>query len=88
MSYDAKRAGARRDPRLRPASSLPGRNERLYLSGADALVRDAGAVVDGSASYASVGPAPTSYSETSAVGGQDDPLVDGPGTSSAGRARR
>ena len=37
-------------------------------------------MVDGSASYASAGPAPTSYSETSAVGGQDDPLVDGPGT--------
>ena len=80
VSYDAKRAGRDVTRAYARASSLPGRNERLYLSGTDALVHDAGAVVDGSASYASVGPAPTSYSETSAVGGQDDPLADGPGT--------
>ena len=80
VSYDAKRAGRAVTRAYARASSLPGRTERLYLSGTDDLVRDAGSVVDGSASYASIGPLPTSYSETSAVGGQDDPLLDAPGT--------
>ena len=80
VSYDAERAGRDVTRAYARRSSLPGRNERLHLSGTDRLVRDADAVQDGSASYASVGPAPTSYSETSAVGGQDDPIVDGPGT--------
>jgi ABC-2 type transport system ATP-binding protein len=80
VSYDARHAGRDVTRAYARASSLPDRDERLYLSGSDALVRDAGAVVEGSASYANVGPAPTSYTETSAVGGQDDPLVDGPGT--------
>ena len=57
----------------------------LYLTGSDGLTPDSGAVVAGSASYANAGPAPTSYSETSALeGGQvnQDPS-DGPGTFAA-----
>jgi ABC-2 type transport system ATP-binding protein len=80
VSYDAAKAGRDVTRAYARASSVPARNERLYLSGADALVHDRQAVVDGDASYASVGPAPTSYSETSAVGGQDDPVADGEGT--------
>ena len=79
VSYDAERAGRDVTRAYARRSSLPGRNERLHLSGTDRLVRDADAVQDARlATPAS--PAPTSYSETSAVGGQDDPLVDGPGT--------
>ena len=80
VSYDEARAGRDVTRAFARTSSVPGRNERLYLSGEDALVDEAGAVRDGSASYASTGPAATSYSETSAVGGQDDPVVDTPGT--------
>ena len=45
------------------------RDTTLYLSGSDRLVRRAGRVRPGQASYANVGAAPTSYSETSALEG-------------------
>ena len=80
VSYPKATAGRSVTRAYARTSSVPRRNERLFLSGADRLVDVAGAVVGGSATYASTGPAPTSYSETSAVGGQDDPVVDGEGT--------
>lgn len=43
--------------------------QTLYFSGSDALVAKASAVATGTSSYANVGPAPTSYSETSGVEG-------------------
>ncbi len=57
----------------------------LYLTGSDGLTPDAGKVLPGSASYANAGPAPTSYSETSALEGSQvnqDPS-DAPGTFAA-----
>jgi predicted acyl esterase len=55
--------------------------EQLYLSGTNALVQDKGAVIDGSAAFASVVPAglPTSYSEIP-IAATDQPVFDAPGT--------
>ncbi len=80
VSYPQGTAGRSVTRAFARTSSVPSRRQRLFLSGADRLVDDARAVVGGSASYASTGPAPTSYSETSAVGGQDDPVADTDGT--------
>jgi ABC-2 type transport system ATP-binding protein len=54
---------------------------QLYLTGADGLTADRGAVQDGSARFAAVVPAglPTSYSEFPVVA-QDQPPFDAPGT--------
>jgi putative CocE/NonD family hydrolase len=54
----------------------------LYFSGSDALTPSASKVAPGSASYANAGPAPTSYSETSALEGNqvNNPPSDQPGT--------
>jgi len=54
----------------------------LFFSGADALTRNADAVVAGSASYTNALAAPTSYSETSGLeGGQvNEPIRDAEGT--------
>jgi ABC-2 type transport system ATP-binding protein len=63
------------------AGSYPvGTEKKLFLSGSDALVPDAGSVADGSASFTTpaVG-APLSYTETSALD-QSQPVFDAPGT--------
>ncbi|HET6625625.1 MAG TPA: alpha/beta fold hydrolase [Nocardioidaceae bacterium] len=54
----------------------------LFLSGTDALVRDRDRVRVGAASYTNVSAAPTSYSETSGLEGNqvDQPISDQPGT--------
>ncbi len=57
----------------------------LYFTGSDGLTPAAGQVRAGSASYANAPGAPTSYSETSGVEGNqvDRPVSDGPGTFAA-----
>jgi ABC-2 type transport system ATP-binding protein len=54
----------------------------LYFSGSDALTPSASKIAPGSASYANAGPAPTSYSETSALEGNqvNNPPSDQAGT--------
>src|SRR3954451_2802844 len=55
-------------------------DQKLYLSGSDALVSDASKVSAGSASFTTpAAGAPTSYTETSALD-QDTPVTDAPGT--------
>jgi ABC-2 type transport system ATP-binding protein len=63
------------------APSYPvGSEQKLYLSGSDALVGDASKVAAGSASFATpAAGAPTSYTETSALD-QSNPVTDAPGT--------
>jgi ABC-2 type transport system ATP-binding protein len=63
------------------APSYPvGSDQKLYLSGGDALVSDATKVAAGSASFTTpAAGAPTSYTETSAVD-QSQPVTDAPGT--------
>jgi ABC-2 type transport system ATP-binding protein len=57
-----------------------GSEQKLFLSGSDALVGDAGAVAAGSASFTTpAAGAPLSYTETSALD-QDQPVTDAPGT--------
>jgi predicted acyl esterase len=54
--------------------------EKLFLSGSDSLVSDAGSVQAGSASFSTpAAGAPTSYTETSALD-QSQPVTDAPGT--------
>ncbi len=57
----------------------------MYFTGGNALTPTKSKVVAGSASYANAGPAPTSYSETSGVEGQqvNNPPTDAPGTFAA-----
>jgi ABC-2 type transport system ATP-binding protein len=57
----------------------------MYLTGNDALTPSRDAVRAGSASYANASGAPTSYSETSGVEGNqvDNPVSDAPGTFAA-----
>ncbi|QNN51510.1 CocE/NonD family hydrolase [Nocardioides mesophilus] len=64
------------------SSFSAGQTGTLYLSGSDRLVRRSGAVRSGAASYANAGPAPTSYSETSGLEGNqvNQPVSDAPGT--------
>ncbi len=64
-------------PAYGTASAYPvGRSQDLYLSGTDSLVTSKGAVLPGSVAYANVaGPAPTSFSEVSAL--QGSPVPDG-----------
>jgi predicted acyl esterase len=54
----------------------------LYFSGADGMTPSRSSVTTGSASYGNAGPAPTSYSETSGVEGNqvNNPPSDAPGT--------
>jgi ABC-2 type transport system ATP-binding protein len=85
VRYDTsspRRAGRAVTKAFARASSLPDRSRTLYLSGSDALVTDRTKVATGSASYASAGPAATSYSETSAVEGStvNNPPSDQAGT--------
>jgi ABC-2 type transport system ATP-binding protein len=63
------------------APSYPvGSDQKLYLSGSDALVGDASKVAAGSASFTTpAAGAPTSYTETSALD-QKQPVTDAPGT--------
>jgi ABC-2 type transport system ATP-binding protein len=63
------------------ADSYPtGNEEKLFLSGSDALVGSAGSVAAGSASFVTpAAGAPLSYTETSALD-QDQPVTDAPGT--------
>jgi ABC-2 type transport system ATP-binding protein len=57
-----------------------GSEQKLYLSGSDALVGDASKVTAGSSSFTTpAAGAPTSYTETSALD-QDQPVTDAPGT--------
>src|SRR4051794_33445091 len=63
-----------------PSYPVAGSEQKLYLSGSDALVGDASKVAAGSASFATpAAGAPTSYTETSALD-QDQPVTDAPGT--------
>src|SRR3954447_21525152 len=68
-------------PAYARASSYPvGSERKLYLSGSDALVSDAGSVAAGDASFVTpAAGAPQSYTETSALD-QDQPVTDAPGT--------
>ncbi|MEA2421965.1 MAG: hypothetical protein QOF55_1064 [Thermoleophilaceae bacterium] len=63
------------------AGSYPvGSEQKLYLSGSDALVGDPASVAAGSASFTTpAAGAPTSYTETSALD-QSQPVTDAPGT--------
>ncbi|HEY0633332.1 MAG TPA: CocE/NonD family hydrolase, partial [Thermoleophilaceae bacterium] len=57
-----------------------GSQQRLFLSGSDALVGDQNSVQAGSAAFTTpAAGAPTSYTETSALD-QDQPVTDAPGT--------
>ncbi len=64
-------------------------SQKLYLTGDKGLTKNASAIRPGSASYANVGPASTSYSETSALEGVvvHNPPSDTPGTYAAFTSR-
>src|SRR3954453_10032100 len=68
-------------PAYAEAPSYPvAADQKLYLSGGDALVGDPSKVTAGSASFTTpAAGAPTSYTETSALD-QDQPVTDAPGT--------
>ena len=76
-------------PAYASAGAYPvGSAQKLYLSGSDALVTAMSQVHPGSATYANLlGPAPTSYSETSAaqdsIPDEATPPTDAPGTYAA-----
>lgn len=60
-------------------------SQTLYFTGNEGLTKNASVVKRGSASYSNAGPAPTSYSETSALEGVtvNNPPSDNPGTFAA-----
>ncbi len=68
-------------PAYARAGSYPvGSEQKLFLSGSDALVPDSGSVAAGSASFTTpAAGAPLSYTETSALD-QSQPVTDAPGT--------
>jgi predicted acyl esterase len=88
VRYDTSpsRAGTAVEKAYAERSSFSGRpTATLFLTGADGLTSDRAAVEPGSASYANVSAAPTSYSETSALEGStvDQPVSDQAGTFAA-----
>lgn len=84
----AGRAVAKAYAKRRSFSQKP--TASLFFSGADSLTKRRGNVKRGSASYANSGPAPTSYSETSGVEGNqvNEPARDEPGTFAAFTSRK
>ena len=88
ISYDPSPAKAGTEIRKAYATSdtvAVASRKTLYFSGNDALTTSKASIAPGSASYANAGPAPTSYSETSGLEGNQVNLLptDAPGTFTA-----